>query len=34
MSQLIDAQRSYELSSRAIKTQDELLDVANQIVRS
>ena len=33
MSELIDAQRSYELASRAIKTQDELLDVANQIVK-
>jgi flagellar basal-body rod protein FlgG len=33
MSQLIDAQRSFELTSRAIKTQDELLDVANQIVK-
>ena len=30
---MIDAQRSYELASRAIKTQDELLDVANQIVK-
>ena len=33
MADMIDAQRSYELASRAIKTQDELLDVANQIVR-
>src|SRR5262249_51267011 len=33
MSQMLDAQRSFELSSRAIKTQDELLDVANQIIR-
>ncbi len=33
MTDLIDAQRSYELASRAIKTQDELLDVANQIVK-
>jgi flagellar basal-body rod protein FlgG len=33
MVQMIEAQRGYELASRAIKTQDELLDVANQIVR-
>ena len=30
---MIDAQRGYELASRAIKTQDELLDDANQLVR-
>jgi flagellar basal-body rod protein FlgG len=30
---MIEAQRGYELTSRAIKTQDELLDVANQLVR-
>lgn len=33
MSELIDAQRGFELASRAIKTQDELLDDANQLVR-
>jgi flagellar basal-body rod protein FlgG len=33
MSEMIDAQRSFELASRAIKTQDELLDIANQIIR-
>jgi len=30
---MIAAQRGYELASRAIKTQDELLNVANQLVR-
>jgi flagellar basal-body rod protein FlgG len=33
MADMIDAQRSYELASKAIKNQDELLDIANQIVR-
>lgn len=33
MTDMIDAQRGYELASRAIKTQDQLLDVANQLVR-
>jgi len=33
MTEMIDAQRGYELASRAIKTQDQLLDVANQLVR-
>ena len=33
MSQMIDAQRSYEFASEAIKTQSELLDVANQITK-
>jgi flagellar basal-body rod protein FlgG len=33
MVDMIDAQRGYELASRAIKTQDQLLDVANQLVR-
>ncbi len=33
MSELLDAQRGFELASRAIKTQDELLDDANQLVR-
>jgi flagellar basal-body rod protein FlgG len=33
MTDMIDAQRGYELASRAIKTQDELLDVANQLIR-
>ena len=31
LSDIIDAQRSYELASQAIKTQDTLLDDANQI---
>ena len=30
---MIDAQRGYELASRAIKTQDELLDGANQLAQ-
>ncbi len=30
---MIDAQRGYELASRAIKTQDELLNVANQLTQ-
>ncbi|HEX4521687.1 MAG TPA: flagellar hook-basal body protein [Gaiellaceae bacterium] len=33
MSDMIDAQRSYELASRAIKTQDELLDDADSLVK-
>jgi len=33
MTEMVEAQRAYELASRAIKTQDELLDVANQLVR-
>jgi flagellar basal-body rod protein FlgG len=33
MTSMIDAQRGYELASRAIKTQDQLLDIANQLVR-
>lgn len=33
MVDMIDAQRGYELASRAIKTQDQLLDGANQLVR-
>ncbi len=33
MVNMIDAQRGYELASRAIKTQDQLLDEANQLVR-
>jgi flagellar basal-body rod protein FlgG len=33
MVEMIQAQRGYELASQAIKTQDELLNVANQIVK-
>jgi flagellar basal-body rod protein FlgG len=33
MTDMIEAQRGYELASRAIKTQDQLLDVANGLVR-
>jgi flagellar basal-body rod protein FlgG len=33
MTDMIDAQRGYELASKAIKTQDQLLDEANQLVR-
>ncbi len=33
MVQMIQAQRGYQLASQAIKTQDELLNVANQIVK-
>ena len=33
MAEMIEAQRGYELASRAIKTQDELLDDANGIVK-
>jgi flagellar basal-body rod protein FlgG len=33
MVNMIAAQRGYELASRAIKTQDQLLDDANQLVR-
>ena len=33
MVQMIQAQRGYELASNAIKTQDELLNVANQLVK-
>lgn len=33
MVDMIQAQRGYELASQAIKTQDELLNVANQIVK-
>jgi flagellar basal-body rod protein FlgG len=33
MTDMIEAQRGYELASRMIKTQDQLLDEANQLVR-
>jgi flagellar basal-body rod protein FlgG len=33
MADMIDAQRGYELASKAIQTQDQLLDDANNIVR-
>lgn len=34
MIDLMDAQRSYELASKAISTQDQMLDIANQVKRS
>ncbi len=34
MVEMIQAQRGYQLASNAIKTQDELLNVANQLVKS
>jgi flagellar basal-body rod protein FlgG len=34
MVDLMDAQRSYELTSKAISTQDQLLEIANQVKRS
>jgi flagellar basal-body rod protein FlgG len=33
MTQMLTAQRGYELASDAIKTQDQLLSIANQLVR-
>jgi flagellar basal body rod protein FlgG len=31
MTALLDAQQTYSLSSRAIQTQDQMLQIANQI---
>jgi flagellar basal-body rod protein FlgG len=33
MLEMLDAQRSYELASRAVKMQDDLMQIANEIRR-